>query len=254
MKYEVIKNKDSKRRWKDSRGTTWYYIHWKEAEKIQIDLGRVFYDIGDEKENNGNILNSKGRKLLLKEKREQLTPSEKVLGYIPCRDTEGNFGYVRILKKKRKAGWYALLFLLLLLLIGGGGWWLWNRKPKVDLEESSIAYQMPNGLKNENASEIMIPVFSNLIMQSGSNKVTAGLANPEGNPCYFQYRIYLEQERKLLYESKWIAPGSAIMEFEIEEKLETGDYPIVIDIKTGSLKDPEVELNGGEVAAILQVE
>ena len=70
---------------------------------------------------------------------------------------------------------------------------------KVDLDESAISYQMPNGMKNENSSEIMIPVFSSLVMKSG-------------------------------------------------------EYPIIINIKTGSLKDPEVEMNGGEVDAVLQVE
>lgn len=94
--------------------------------------------------------------------------------------------------------WFFLLFLLL-LLIGGGTWWLLNRKPKVDLDESAISYQMPNGMKNENSSEIMIPVFSSLVMKSG-------------------------------------------------------EYPIIINIKTGSLKDPEVGMNGGEVDAVLQVE
>ena len=154
---------------------------------------------GNEKENNGSDLNSNGRILLLQDKKEQLSSSEAVLGYIPCRDTEGNFGYVRILKrKKRKVIWFFLLFLLL-LLIGGGTWWLLNRKPKVDLDESAISYQMPNGMKNENSSEIMIPVFSSLVMKSG-------------------------------------------------------EYPIIINIKTGSLKDPEVEMNGGEVDAVLQVE
>ncbi|MDO4444189.1 MAG: hypothetical protein Q4C97_01485 [Bacillota bacterium] len=253
MNYEVVKNKEGKHRWRDQNWTVWYYIHWKEAEQMQIDLGKIFADIGNKKENNGSNLNSNGRILLLTEKREQLLPSERVLGYIPCKDAEGNFGYVRILKKKQKVVWFILL-LLLAILIGGGTWWFWNRKPKVNLDESTIAYQMPNGLKNENPSEIMIPVFSKLIMQSENNKVTAGLVNPEGNPCYFQYKIYLQEGEKLLYESKWLEPGTAIMEFEIQEKLKTGEYSIIIKIKTGSLKDPEVEMNGGEVEAILQVE
>ena len=199
MNYEVVRNKESRHRWKDHSRRVWYYIHLKEAEKMQIDLTKVFADIGNEKENNGSDLNSNGRILLLQDKKEQLSSSETVLVYIPCRDTEGNFGYVRILKrKKRKVIWFFLLFLLL-LLIGGGTWWLLNRKPKVDLDESAISYQMPNGMKNENSSEIMIPVFSSLVMKSG-------------------------------------------------------EYPIIINIKTGSLKDPEVEMNGGEVDAVLQVE
>ncbi len=38
----------------------------------------------------------------------------------------------------------------------------------------------------------MIPVFTELVRPAGSNKVAAGLVNPE-NPCYFQYSIYLKE-------------------------------------------------------------
>ena len=57
-----------------------------------------------------------------------------------------------------------------------------------------------------------------------------------------------------MYESKWIEPGTAIMEFEIMEQLQVGEYPIEIRIKTGSLNDLEVEMNGGEIDAVLRVE
>ena len=75
------------------------------------------------------------------------------------------------------------LILIFALLVGGGIWWALNRQPKVDLDKEAIAYQMPNGMKNENPNEIMIPVFSELTMKTGKNKVEAGLVNPEGNPC-----------------------------------------------------------------------
>ena len=86
MNYEVVRNKESRHRWKDQSRRVWYYIHWKEAEKMQIDLAKVFADIGNEKENNGSDLNSNGRILLLQDKKEQLASSETVLGYIPCRE------------------------------------------------------------------------------------------------------------------------------------------------------------------------
>ncbi len=57
-----------------------------------------------------------------------------------------------------------------------------------------------------------------------------------------------------MYESKWLEPGTAIVEIGIKEKLEAGDYPISIQVKTGSLDDPEVEMNGGEIDSVLRVE
>lgn len=69
MNYEVVRNKESRHRWKDHSRRVWYYIHLKEAEKMQIDLTKVFADIGNEKENNGSDLNSNGRILLLQDKR-----------------------------------------------------------------------------------------------------------------------------------------------------------------------------------------
>lgn len=172
---------------------------------------------------------------------------------LQCKSNEGEEGYVRIIEKKRKKMLLPLI-LIFALLVGGGIWWALNRQPKVDLDKEAIAYQMPNGMKNENPNEIMIPVFSELTMKTGKNKVEAGLVNPEGNPCYFKYQIYLKEGNKLLYESKWLEPGTAIVEIEIKEKFEVGNYPITISVKTGSLKDPEVEMNGGEVETILKVE
>ena len=142
------------------------------------------------------------------------------------------------------------------MIIGGiiGGIIAVNQNSRSFLDQAAISYQMPNGIKNENPNEIMIPVFTELVRPAGSNKVAAGLVNPEGNPCYFQYSIYLKENEQLLYESKWIEPGTAIMEFEIMEQLQVGEYPIEIRIKTGSLNDLEVEMNGGEIDAVLRVE
>lgn len=253
MEYQVVKNEYSNQKWKDKNNQEWSYIPAADAEKMELDLTKVVADIGDEKNNNGDRLYFLGRMLLLNNVKTTPAGSEKVLGYIPCKSNEGEEGYVRIIEKKRKKMLLPLI-LIFALLVGGGLWWALNRQPKVDLDEEAIAYQMPNGMKNENPNEIMIPVFSELTMKSGENKVEAGLVNPEGNPCYFKYEIYNKKDNKLLYESKWLEPGTAIVEIEIKEKLEAGDYQISIQVKTGSLDDPEVEMNGGEIDSVLRVE
>lgn len=213
----------------------------------------VFADVGTEKVNNGDFLDFLGRKLWLKNKKEKLSQRDKIIGYIP-RENEAEEGYIRIVKTSNNI--IIIPIILSLLIIGGiiGGIIAVNQNSRSFLDQAAISYQMPNGIKNENPNEIMIPVFTELVRPAGSNKVAAGLVNPEGNPCYFQYSIYLKENEQLLYESKWIEPGTAIMEFEIMEQLQVGEYPIEIRIKTGSLNDLEVEMNGGEIDAVLRVE
>ncbi|MBS6210402.1 MAG: hypothetical protein KH359_11705 [Clostridiales bacterium] len=254
MCYEVVKSEKCRQKWKDRNKKYWPYISTEDAEKLELHRSQVFADTsGRNRNDNGSRLKSLEAQLPLSDVKENLSQSEKIIGYIPCKDEEGLLGYVRIVKKKRKWNWI-LLFLVSVLLIGGGIWWILNQGSKVDLDEAAIAYQMPNGMKNENPSEIMIPVFESLTMPTGSNKVEAGLVNPEGNPCYFQYSIYLKDGNELLYESKWLEPGTAIVEFEVEKELKAGEYPITISVKTGALNDPEAEMNGGEVDSVLKVE
>lgn len=214
----------------------------------------VFADVGTEKVNNGDFLDFLGRKLWLKNKKEKLSQRDKIIGYIPCENEAEEEGYIRIVKTSNNI--IIIPIILSLLIIGGiiGGIIAVNQNSRSFLDQAAISYQMPNGIKNENPNEIMIPVFTELVRPAGSNKVAAGLVNPEGNPCYFQYSIYLKENEQLLYESKWIEPGTAIMEFEIMEQLQVGEYPIEIRIKIGSLNDLEVEMNGGEIDAVLRVE
>ena len=253
MQYEVVKNSDCKHRWKDNNGWYWPYISISDAEDKELDLNKIFGDVGNKKGDSGDILQFLGRTITLTTVKVKLARKERIIGYIPCQDKYGVIGYSRIIEKKRKKVIW-LPFLMALLLLLGGGLWVLNQNPKVDLDDAAISYQMPNGMKNENPSEIMMPVFTELTLPSGSSKVSAGLVNPEGNPCYFKYRVYLKENNELLYESKWLKPGTAILEFKVKQKMKAGEYPIVISIKTGSLKDPEIEMNGGEVDSILRVE
>lgn len=254
MQYKVKKNDDCKQKWIDKAKQTWPYISAEDAEKNELNMESVFADVGTEKVNDGDSLEFLGRKLWLKNKKEKLSQRDKIIGYIPCENEDGTEGYIRIIKSSRKI--IVIPIVLALLILAGiiGGIVAVNQNTKSFLDTAAISYQMPNGMKNENPNEIMIPVFTELVRPSGSNKVVAGLVNPEGNPCYFQYSIYLKENEQLLYESKWIEPGIAIMEFEIAEQLQAGEYPIEIRIKTGSLSDVEVEMNGGEIDAVLRIE
>lgn len=253
MKYEVRKLKYCVKLWKDKDRKRWPYLTETEAEVKGIDLNNVFADVGSEKDYNGDCLLYSGRKLKLADKKKELKKSEKIYGYIPCVNENGEEGYIRIIKKRKK--WLALFLILLLLipLLLGVKYFV-DQGNKIDLDEAAISYQMPNGMKNENPEEIMIPVFGELTMAEGTTEITAGFANPEGNPCYFKYSIVLKEENKVLYESKWIEPGTAVVEINVSEKLPKGNYPILIKIDTGTLEDPEVEMNSGKIESILKVE
>lgn len=62
------------------------------------------------------------------------------------------------------------------------------------------------------------------------------LKNPEGNPCYFTFKIMLEDTEEVLYESKMVPPGEKISLIDISRPLEKGKYNAVIKITTNELE------------------
>ena len=120
--------------------------------------------------------------------------------------------------------------------------------------DSAIAYQMPNGLKNEDPSQIMIPGLSGFTMEEGDTHIEHVLYNPEGNPCYFKYRVMLRDTQEVLYESGFVKPGTAIMEFDLNQTFEPGAYDVTVLVETTSVDDPEAEMNRGAVNTTITVE
>ena len=178
--------------------------------------------------------------------------TQKLVGDIPCEDKDGTPLYVRIIGRN----WLKILLPLLILaaLVAGGILWYLSQNSGPRLDENAIAYQMPNGMKNEDPSQIMLPGFGTIEMEAGQRTVEAALVNPEGNPCYFKYSISLEESGEVIYESGWLEPGTAVTEWAISEELEPGDHPISILVDTGSLEDYEQEMNKGTIKATLRVE
>lgn len=258
MRYEYWKPESAKRVWKDKKKNAWYYLNEEEVQELGITLQNVVGDVektGKETESE-DVLGQDDAELPITPVKMQLKKNEAVLGYLPCDDEEGNPGAVRIIKKKQR--WWLLLLLLLLLLgIGAGVWFYLNRNDDF-LDASAIAYQMPDAIKNNNPDEIVIPVITELTMEAGADTVEASFANPDGNPCYFKYTVKLNNEDgtqgEQIYESKYIEPGTAIMEFEPTKKLSPGEYSVEISVKTASLKDREQEMNGGAMDCKLIVE
>ena len=76
----------------------------------------------------------------------------------------------------------------------------WNK----DLEDTSGGQQ---GIK--------IPGYDDITVNSGDTTWQITLLNPEGNECYFQYAVTIDDSDIPIYTSDLIEPGKAITEFEV---------------------------------------
>ena len=231
----------------------WHYIPVVKEEEEDITPQKVAGDIGYScKKKPEAVLMGKAGEAPVSSFRAKLGYSQKVLGYIPCEDEEGTLSYVRVIGRS----WLKILLPLIILLglIGGLLWWYFNQNSGPDLDDSAIAYQMPNGLKNEDPSQIMIPGISGFTLEEGGTRIEHVLYNPEGNPCYFKYRIMLRDTQEVLYESGLVKPGTAIMEFDLNRTLEAGSYDVTVLVETTSVEDPEAEMNRGAVNTTITVE
>lgn len=231
----------------------WHYIPVVKEEEEDITPQKVAGDIGYScKKKPEAVLMGKAGEAPVSSFRAKLGYSQKVLGYIPCEDEEGTLSYVRVIGRS----WLKILLPLIILLglIGGLLWWYFNQNSGPDLDDSAIAYQMPNGLKNEDPSQIMIPGLSGFTMEEGDTHIEHVLYNSEGNPCYFKYRVMLRDTQEVLYESGFVKPGTAIMEFDLNQTFEPGTYDVTVLVETTSVDDPEAEMNRGAVNTTITVE
>lgn len=253
MRLTEVYNAYNKKDYRDKNKNLWKYIPVNHVGD-QIDHKDIIGDIGCvERKKAVAVLEGaeKEKEIHVAPFRSRLKYTQKVIGYISCRDEAGMRCYVRIIGRSVLK---ILIPILLLCLLAGGGiafYMMQQGKPKLD--QSAIAYQMPNGIKNEDPSQIMLPGFGTIQMDSGSHTVNAALVNPEGNPCYFKYKISLADTGEKLYESGWLEPGTAVTEWQISQTLEPGEYPISIEVHTGSLEDYEQKMNQGAIEATLEV-
>ena len=241
---------------RDKNKNLWKYIPVKQAGDKKITPQDIAGDAGyrAKKAPVGILTREDGeqeKKLDVLPFRAKLGYSQREAGYIPCEDEAGELRYVRVIR--RSIIKILLPILILLVLMVGGLWRYLSQQGMPDLDESAIAYQMPDGMKNEDPSQIMMPGFGTITMDAGSTTVHAALANPEGNPCYFKYQISLSDTGEQIYESGWIEPGMAVTEWTISEELPEGEYPIYILVQTGSLENYEEGMNRGVVNATLVV-
>ena len=260
MDYNLLENKYSTNTFTDKNSQTWFCIHPQKMEELYPNGGYIIAaDLKQEsKEKSIGCLIGENQKIEVFPYELQLKSNEKCVGFICISGSDNLDTFIRIVKKTRKK-WFLLSLLLSLLVVLVsliavfiGGWIIFNEN-KPNLDKSAISYHI-EGMENKNPSNISIPLFSRIKIDSTTMEGKVHLANPVGNPCYFEYHIVLKDGNKELYQSKLIEPGTAIPSFRLNQTLEKGTYPATIRIKTYALSDHTTPMNGGEIDIELIVE
>lgn len=230
----------------DVQGVKWQYISKKKFKSMGVTHQKIVGDVfrKTRKRPIEQVLHyDQQTQLKVFPYREKLSIFDNVVGYIPCEKKQEEV-YVRIVKKN----WLKLVFFISFfsLLVGSGIlYFCKDRGPNLD--ETAVAYQMPGNKKNEDPSSIMLPAFNEIKLASDTKKMHIALANPEGNPCYFKYKLILSETDEILYESEYIEPGKAITEFSISRTLNPGNYQLKLKIETRKLDNFEQSLNSGDI-------
>ena len=256
MKYTVLKDRACSSIWKDKSGARWPYMPADKAKEQNISHRDILGDVPPKHKAAivGKLYGEdESQSCPVVKYREKLKYSEKFKGVIPCQSEGGETGYVRVIG----TAWTKVLlplFIALILLTGVGvAVWHFTKESGPPLDEAAIAYQMPNGVKNNDPTKIMLPGFGTLTMDAQTGQIQAALVNPEGNPCYFKYIISMADTKEELYRSGWLEPGTAVTEFTIEKDLEPGTYDIQVTVETGLLDDYTQPMNNGVIASKLEV-
>ena len=101
--------------------------------------------------------------------------------------------------------------------------------------------------------QIILPGYVELTFPADEQEIEIVLPNPKGNPCYFRYTLVLEGTGEILYQSRPIPPGQAVLQIKLSRPLEKGDYSLLIGVDTVSLADGRTPMNGGEQKVLLKV-
>ena len=256
MKYTAIKKRACSRIWKDKNGIQWSYIPAGTSKEQSINHRDIIGDVPLKNSETavGELHKEEGKgSCSIAQYREKLKYSEKMKGYIPCGSEDGQQGYVRVLGTAVGKILAPIIAAVIILAGAAVAAWYFTSQSGPPLDKAAIAYQMPNGLRNEDPNQIMLPGFSTLTMNAQTGQVRAALVNPEGNPCYFTYVIVLKDTQEELYRTGLLEPGTAVTEFTIEKDLEPGSYDIELKVETGQLSDYTKEMNSGVIAATLEV-
>ncbi len=103
------------------------------------------------------------------------------------------------------------------------------------------------------APGIAVPGYPYINIPANTQQVNLPLHNPEGNPCYFTFRLVMKDTEEVLYESKQVPPGQGISSVTLNRGLEPGEHVVIIQISTNSLTDGS-PMNGANMQSVLVAE
>lgn len=248
MEYKIKEHVQANKKLMDTRHQLWSYISLKEMEILFPNGGYIIAgDLKKEKkENSIGILLGENQSIDIFPYVSKLRMTEKIVGYINVDDREHNDVFIRIIKRTYKKYLFILLFLFFAIALIGGLIFLNSTKDKPNLDENAISYHV-DGLVNKDPSNISVPLFTQINIDKSTMKGAVHLANPEGNPCYFEYHIILKEDNTEIYRSDLLEPGTAVPNFKVNRELNEGIYPALMQIKTYSLNNHNVPMNGGDI-------
>lgn len=251
MVYTAKEQHNLHKGFQDSSGQTWKFLSKKEYKHLPNDEKKIYADaLKKDSHSAGMTLVYEKQSLGLYTYTGKSQLMECTLGYIPVVDEQGQIGCVRV----RKRSW--ILPILLILTVGiVAAALFFHPQGTTDpsLDDSAIAYRI-DGVENTDPSKIMLPGMDTITLKANEQHVEQILLNPKGNPCYFRFRLILEPEEEILFESKLVEPGTAITEFDIEHGLKQGVYDARMEVQTFDLEDKEAPLNNGVIQITLNVE
>lgn len=120
-----------------------------------------------------------------------------------------------------------------------------------DLDPDAVALA-PTPQDDPVPDGIQIPGYPRLSVDTSTGSVDALFQNPEGNPCYFELTLTLNDTGEVLWQSSRFKPGTGIQNPALDVIPPPGTYPATLTYTTTSLED-ERPLNGAVINTQLDV-
>ena len=111
-------------------------------------------------------------------------------------------------------------------------------KPGLEFEPEQVSYETPD--------TITIPGFDNWTIPANETLVKCDFYNPDGNSCYFEISIRLDDTGTEIYHSKLLRPGQHLYDIELLSPVPAGSYDAVIHYSTFAIEDNS-PMNGADV-------
>lgn len=149
-----------------------------------------------------------------------------------------------------------IIAVLVLLLIVSFGYIIWQNGRNGDEPQSKqVAAAEDPHIEEEKVipDGIQIPGYPQLTADHESGAIQVYFENPEGNPCYFQIDLILEETGETVYKSEMFKPGTGIEAPKLDTIPSPGVYKATIVYNTQSLSD-NTAMNGAVIQTKLMVQ